>query len=107
MKFIQQNNLQEKEEKIELLVEGCADLIKKKRESMGISQKDFAIKINEKESMIHKIETGIFRPSISLAKKLGKFLGIKLIEEHQETHEKFKKPKEEGFTLGDFIKLDK
>ena len=107
MKFAQQNNPQEKEEKIELLVENYADLIKKKRESMGLSQKDFALKINEKESAIHKIETGIFHPSIALAKRLEKFLGIKLIEEHQETHEKFKKPKEEGFTLGDFIKSDK
>lgn len=107
MKFVQQNNVQEKEEKIELLVENYADLIKKKRESMGLGQKDFAMKINEKESTIHKIETGIFHPSTSLAKKLEKFLGIKLIEEHQETNEKFKKSKGEGFTLGDFIKLDK
>ncbi len=107
MKFVQQINPQEKEERIELFVENYADLIKKKRESMGLSQKDFALKINEKESTIHKIETGIFHPNIALAKRLEKFLGIKLIEEHQETHEKSKKSKGEGFTIGDFIKLDK
>ena len=34
-----------KEEKSEILVEGFHELIKKKRESLGISQKDFAKKI--------------------------------------------------------------
>ena len=100
-------NIQPKEEKIELLVEDYAELIKKRRESMGLSQKDFAIKINEKESVMHKIETGALEPQLELAKKLEKFLKIKLIEEHEESHEKFKKSKEDRFTLGDFIKVKK
>ena len=95
------------EEKIELLVEDYAEIIKKKRESMGLTQKDFAIKINEKESLIHKIETGAFEPSSVLAKKLEKILGVKIIEEHEERHESFKKKKEEGYTLGDFIRIKK
>lgn len=97
--------VEEKEEKIELLVEGYADIIKKKRELIGLTQKDFAKKINEKESIVHKIETGIFEPSLSFAKKLEKALGVKLIEEHEEKHEAIKRKKFEGFTLGDFIKL--
>lgn len=105
MKFVQQNNLQEKEEKIELLVEDYADIIKKRRESMGLTQKDFANKINEKESTIHKIETGTLEPQLSLAKKLEKFLGVKLVEEHQEKYEASKRKKEESFTLGDFINI--
>lgn len=96
-----------KVEKIELLVENYADIIKKKRESIGLSQKDFALKINEKESIIHKIETGNFEPSLALAKKLEKILGVKLTEEHEERHEIVKKRREEGFTLGDFIKINK
>ena len=74
---------------------------------IGLSQKDFASRINEKESMIHKIETGAFEPPLDLAKKLEKILGIKLVEEHLEKHEKFKRSKEGGFTLGDFIKVKK
>ena len=94
-----------KEEKIEILVENCADLIKKKRESMNLSQKDFALKLNEKESTIHHIETGTFEPSLETARKLERFLGIKLIEMHEENIHLQKTKKSEGFTLGDFIKV--
>ena len=98
---------EEKEEKIELIVENYAEIIKNKREAMGLSQKDFAKKINEKESTIHHIETGTLEPSLSLTKKLESILGIKLVEEHEEKHELIKKSKEEGFTFGDFIKVKK
>ncbi len=96
--------VEDKIEKIDVIVENYAQIIKKKRESIGLSQKDFANKINEKESIIHKIETGTLRPSLSLAKKLEKLLELKLVEEHAETF-KTKKRKDEGFTLGDFINI--
>ncbi len=95
----------EKEGKIELLVEDFAEIIKKRRESIGLTQKDFAKKINEKESTVHNIETGAMEPQLSLARKLEKILGVKLVEEHEERHENIKKQKGEGFTLGDFIKI--
>ena len=93
------------EEKVEILVENYPELIKRKRESMGLSQRDFAKKINEKASTIHHIETGGFEPSLGLAKKLEKMLGIKLVEEYDEDIELPKRKKDEGFTLGDFIKI--
>ena len=105
--FQKQAHAKEKGEKVDLLVDGYADVIKKRRESMSLSQKDFASGINEKESTIHKIETGALEPSLYLAKKLEKALGVKLIEEYEERHEPFKGGKEEGFTLGDFIKIKK
>lgn len=96
-----------KEEKTELLVENYAEIIKKKRESMGLTQRDFANKINEKEAIIHKIETGSFTPPLSLAKKLERLLGVKLIEEYEEKRSSFGAKKSEEFTLGDFIKIKK
>lgn len=95
------------EEKIEQLVEDYAEIIKKKRESMGLTQKDFANKVNEKETTIHKIETGTLMPPLPLAKKLEKILGLKLIEEYLEKRESFKRAKIDAFTLGDFIKIKK
>ena len=103
--FEKQSAVQEKEEKVELLVEGYADIIKKKREFLGITQKDFANNISEKESVIHKIESGTWQPDLALAKKLERVLGVKLVEEHMEKYSATKKKKEEGFTLGDFIKI--
>src|SRR3989338_3473338 len=94
-------------EVMDLLVEDYAEKIRKKRESLGINQKEFAKKLNEKESLIQKIEAGHFEPSIGLAKKISRTLQIKLVEEYEERHEKQPRPKVEGFTLGDFIKIKK
>jgi len=92
---------------VQIIVPDFAQRIKKKRESLGLKQKDFAKKISEKESLIHNIETGSFKPSISLARKLEKFLKIKLVEEYEEEHKKSSKTKTEGFTVGDLIKIKK
>lgn len=98
---------QERNEPVTLIVEDYSSLIKKKRESMNLSQKDFALKINEKESVIRNIETGSFEPPIELAKKIEKFLRIKLVEDYEENFQKEKSGKKIGFTLGDFIKVKK
>jgi len=90
---------------IQVIVPDFAQIIKKKRESLGLKQKEFAKKISEKESLIHNLETGSFEPSISLARKLEKFLKIKLIEEYEEEHKKETTTKPEGFTIGDLIKV--
>ncbi len=99
--------IEQKEEEIELLIEDYANIIKRKRESMGLTQKDFANKLNEKETTIHKIETGTLSPPLPLARKLEKLLGIKLIEEYQDDSISTSRKRVEGFTLGDFIKLQK
>ena len=97
----------QKDEKIEMLVKNYAEIIRKKRESMGLTQKDFAGKISEKEATVHKIETGALAPPLSLAKKLERFLGVRLVEEYQETAASSGKKSFEGFTLGDFINVKK
>jgi len=98
---------EQKEEKIEMIVENYSSVIKTKRESLGMTQKDFASRINEKESTVHKMETGHMEPPIDLARKLEKLLGVKLVEQPEENHERIKKGKDGGFTLGDFIKVRK
>lgn len=97
----------QKEEKTESLVDDYAEIVKKKRESMGMTQKDFANKINEKEVTISKIETGAFAPPLPLARKLERVLSIKIVEEYKETAIESSRKKTEGFTLGDFIKMKK
>lgn len=92
---------------VETIVEDYGARIKQAREKTGLTQKEFAKKINEKESMLHKLETGSFEPSMPLAKKLEKILQIALIEqtEQEKAQAPAKKDKSEGLTIGDVLKL--
>jgi len=95
------------EEYILSVVDNYGEKIKKKREELKIKQEDFAKKINEKVSLIHKIEIGQLEPSVNLARKIEKFLNIRLIEQQELKHDKLGKTKGESFTIGDFIKVKK
>jgi putative transcription factor len=53
-------------------------IIRHAREKMGITVKELAEKIMEKQTFIERVENGKMLPSDSLTKKLEKFLGIKL-----------------------------
>ncbi len=55
-------------------------IIKSARESRKIKPEDFAKKLNEKESILLKVESGNQKPSFALAKKLENFLNIKLVQ---------------------------
>lgn len=97
----------EEPEVIELIAEGYGMAIRNKRERMGLSQKDFAKRVAEKESLIQKLETENIEPSIPLAKKLEKILGVKLVEEVRDTKVQIQKGRSAIFTLGDFVKIRK
>jgi putative transcription factor len=67
------------------IIKAYASAIKKARESKNLKQSEMADKLNEKESLIHKIESGHLKPNFPLAKKLERFLGISLFETISET----------------------
>jgi len=92
-------------ELIQVIAEDYAKKIRNAREKLGMKHDDFAKFVSEKGSVIHKIETGAFEPSLKLARKLEKMLKIKLIEEHEEVPTTSKKAKGDVFTLGDVIKV--
>jgi len=94
-------------ELVQVIVQDYPEKIRKKREELGLKQEEFAKKINEKESMIHKIETGQFEPGIMLARKIEKFLRISLVEQYEEEHKTPEKSKTTTFTIGDLIKIKK
>jgi len=81
--------------------------IKKAREKLGMKQEDLAKKINEKESTIHKIESGQLKPSLVLANKFERFLSIKLIEKYDETEKPKLDLRDNSLTVGDLLKLKK
>jgi putative transcription factor len=91
-----------------LIVKDYSSRIKNARERKGLKQEDFAKKINEKESLLHMLESGHMEPNIELARKLEHALGIRLIEEFVEQPNELKgeKPKADGpMTLGDVINI--
>jgi putative transcription factor len=92
---------------VQMVTEDYAKKIRQSREKTGLNQEQFAGRLNEKESVIQKMEAGQFTPSINLARKLERLLKIRLIEEYSEEGEvpiQTEKTKDESFTLGDFVK---
>lgn len=104
------NDIREEEPNKQIIYMVMGDFakkIRKAREMLGLNQEDFAKKLSEKESVIHKLETGDFKLSLKLARKLEKILGISLIESYEEKEDDFKKERAEEFTIGDIISLKK
>jgi uncharacterized protein (TIGR00270 family) len=90
------------------LVSNCAFLIKKARESRGMSQEDFSKFLNEKESIVAKWESGVMRPRLSDARKLSKILNVSLVQVDEAVDRKKEEKKASGtLTLGDMIKIKK
>lgn len=106
-KRLEKAKLQPEKETIFVIISNYATKIKNKREKLGLKQRDFAKLINEKESLVSKLETGAVEPSIKLARKLEKFLKIKLVEEYEETGKRLPKTKSGSVTIGDLIKVKK
>lgn len=89
-KFVQQKNKRQKnspkknysrnDEPSEEIIEDFDITIRRARESKDWSREDLGKKINERVSVITRIETGKMTPDIKLTKKLEKALDIKLLE---------------------------
>jgi putative transcription factor len=94
-------------ETIFVIVQDYPTRVKNAREHLGMKQEDLGKKINERDTLIHKVETGAIEPNIPLARKLEKFLNIKLVEEHQEDKSLVPASKKGDITLGDFARIKK
>lgn len=95
-----------KKEIVELIVEDYSTIIREKREKMGLKQKELAKFLAERESLIHKMESGGYKPSIELAKKLERQLNISLVVETEIESQDLKTQKH-SYTIGDMVKIKK
>ena len=95
-----------KKELVEMIVPNYSKIIREKREKMGLKQKEFAKFLAERESLIHKMESGNYKPSLELARKLEKQLSVKLIEEKEFEPQNLKAEKK-IYTIGDMVKIKK
>jgi len=90
----------------EELVEDYGKVLRQSREALHMSQEDLAKKINEKRSIIAKLETGNMIPPDALVKKLEKALSIKLTEKYEAQTQSLKPTESKSVTLGDLVKYD-
>ncbi len=86
------------------LAEDFPQRIRKAREARGWKQADLGAKINEKVSVIAKLESGTMDPGDALIRKLENELGIKLKERVESVAAK-KQNASGNLTLGDLIKM--
>jgi len=87
------------------VVDDYASLIKSARERLGWTQDFLASQLGEKVSFIKKIESGAIVPSIQLAKRLEKILGIPLLEKIPTSISLKQESESLSLTLGDVAKL--
>lgn len=88
------------------IVDDYAARIRKARMDKGLSQKDLAMQMKEKEHLIKKIENGELMPEDDVRKKIEKVLEIRLID--TELAEEAKKTQNKmAPTLGDLTIIRK
>jgi len=107
MSMVKHSSVQKAAEPSEVVVSDYAQRIRSAREKSGMTQKEFALKLNEKESIIHKLESDLFVPPIDLAKKLERLLKIKLVEIEEEEKAEAATKSSGPLTIGDIINLKK
>ena len=92
-----------KKELVQIVKKDFSRIIHNAREKLGLKQIELAKKIAERESLVQKIESNQFTPSIRLARKLENHLRIKIIEQHEEKHDKTFKKTKRSLTIGDML----
>ncbi len=102
------------EETVEEIVPNFSKIIRQSREKRGLKQEKFAQLLNIKESLLHQIENGKITPSFNLARRIEKFLQVKLVETvaldnsaFLAQQEKNKQNKSDSLTIGDLINIKK
>ncbi|MFW5938750.1 MAG: multiprotein bridging factor aMBF1 [Halanaeroarchaeum sp.] len=79
--------------------------IRNAREGEGLTQEELAQQVNEKASLVRKLEQGDMLPSDDVQRKLEKKLGISLTESAAGEDEEWESGGDgQGLTLGDMVK---
>ena len=87
----------------EYVVPGFSTIIRSEREKRNLTQEQLSTRLNEKISVIKRVEEG-WEPSLELIRKLEKFFRIKLTEELKENRIS-RRPEERKLTIGDIVEV--
>lgn len=102
---IRKKVIQAKVDTSQEMIEGYGEIIRQAREKLGLSVEDLGMKINEKASVLRKIELGKISPDNLLASKLERVMKIKLISSvsEEKTPQNIPKTVSCELTLGDLM----
>ena len=78
-------------------------LIKNERTKRNLTQEELAKKLNEKASLIKRVEEG-WEPPLTIVKKIERFFSIKLTEELEEKQLESKTDRKD-LTIGDVVEV--
>ncbi len=87
------------------LVPEYGRLIARVREDKGLTRYDVAKKINEKESVVKRLEDQEFEPAEELIKKIENFLDIRLRERYEGVVLQRREKKRIDLTVGDVVEV--
>ncbi len=92
----------------EIIVSGAAQLLRKAREERSLSHNEFAKLLNIRESLLAKWESGNAPPDIATAHRIGRQLGIKLVEREKASSAAAEQKRQHSeATLGDIVRIRK
>ncbi len=91
------------EKEADVLVPDYPARIRKARTARGLKQEELARAINEKLSVVNKLERGEMRPDDTLVAKLERALEIELRERLDAAQEAPKARATQGLTIGDLL----
>ncbi|MGC8537736.1 MAG: multiprotein bridging factor aMBF1 [Candidatus Micrarchaeia archaeon] len=85
------------------IIDDYGKVIREARERMKLPLNALAEMINEKETLLYRVENQKTLPTIELAKKLEKALGIKLERDASKAEDTRHGDRKESATLGEFM----
>lgn len=95
------------EETREMVLAEAPSLIRQEREKREMNQQVLAHSLGEKQSWIHKIESGQVTLTTAQAKVFERFLDIKLTEQSTDSKAIPLSTQEKNMTIGDLLNLKK
>jgi putative transcription factor len=84
---------------------GYGDMLRERREELGLTQEELGKRLQEKTSVVARLEAERMTPSEALAKKIERHLGIKVMEKVEEQKEGRYRAEGQVLTLGDVVKI--
>lgn len=95
------------EERQEVIIADAGERIRKEREQRGLTQEQLARMIHQKESWLHKIESGHSHLTPEQARFFEKTLGLHLTERYEEAKAVSLDVHDSHLTIGDLLNLKK